>query len=84
MTGLCWFRYVVPEQARVRLEIFDLRGRRVTTVQRHEATAGEHFIDWAGRDSSGRELASGHYFARLTVRGKGVHEQINRKITILR
>ncbi|MFN0151570.1 MAG: FlgD immunoglobulin-like domain containing protein [bacterium] len=54
------------------LAIFDVAGRRVTTLASLAAGAlspGEARVNWDGRDDAGRALASGVYFARLTSRG---------------
>jgi hypothetical protein len=78
------FSFAVPVRAQVRLEIYDLRGQRVRSVVKEELGAGSHVVSWDGRGGEGQLLASGQYFARLTVRGPGVHEQLTRKITLLR
>jgi M6 family metalloprotease-like protein len=63
-------RYHVPAGARrVRLEIFDQRGRRVRTLTAGPVAAGWQQAIWNGRDDGGRTLASGIYFARLDVDG---------------
>jgi hypothetical protein len=66
-------RFSLPARAdRVALEIFDVQGR----VRRSESLgplgAGNHSFTFDGRDGQGRPLASGAYFARLTVGGKSL------------
>ncbi len=56
--------------ADVLLEIFDVRGARVATLVNASREPGEHAVSWDGHDSRGRSLASGIYFAKLTV-GEG-------------
>ncbi len=51
----------------VRLEIFDLAGRRVTTLVNEQTPGGRHVATWDGRDDRGRTQASGAYFYRLTA-----------------
>jgi hypothetical protein len=46
----------------VRLQVFDLLGRRVATLADGEKPAGRHEVSWR---SAG--LASGTYFVRLTA-----------------
>jgi len=84
VTGRAAFQYAVPVRAVVELAVYDLRGRRVALLSREEVGPGPHRITWNGRDDSGRHLASGNYVAALRVRGPGVDEQLNRKVTILR
>ncbi|HOY43911.1 MAG TPA: right-handed parallel beta-helix repeat-containing protein [bacterium] len=62
-------RYALPQPAAVRIEIFDLRGRRIRTlVDRHQA-AGEYHLDWDGCDQDGRAAAAGIYFVRIRAAG---------------
>ncbi len=51
----------------VRLEIFDVAGRRVTTLVNEQTPGGRHVVTWDGRDNRGRTQASGAYFYRLTA-----------------
>jgi len=51
----------------VRLDIFDIRGRRVVNLLNEELPAGNHQVAWTGTDGTGREVASGVYFTRLVV-----------------
>jgi hypothetical protein len=48
-----------------RLEVFDVRGRRVAVLVDRELPLGDHRVEWAGKDSAGRDVASGVYFYRL-------------------
>ena len=49
----------------VRLDVFDLDGRRVARLHDGELEAGDHEIPWRGRDDSGRQVPSGTYLYRL-------------------
>ena len=82
--GPTLFSFTVPERARARLEVYDLRGHRVRTVLKEELPAGPHVVNWDGRDGQQRQLASGVYFARLKVSGPGLNEELTRKINLLR
>ena len=57
--------YDLPRPGHVSVELFDLRGRRVTTLARGEQTAGPHEITWNGRDARGRPMPAGAYFVLL-------------------
>jgi hypothetical protein len=54
----------------VRLEIFDLQGRRVVVLVDRIEEAGGHAAWWDGRGSSGGLAAPGVYFARLDAGGE--------------
>ncbi|MEW5701154.1 MAG: S8 family serine peptidase [Candidatus Zixiibacteriota bacterium] len=54
----------------VRLEIVDVLGRHVTTLVDGVLPSGRHLLNWDGGSGQGRALASGIYFARLTMAGR--------------
>ena len=53
----------------VRLRVFDIRGRLVSSLLEGERGPGEHEIQWDGTDRLGRPAASGVYFYRLDLPG---------------
>jgi len=69
-----------PRAGRVRLELFDVRGRAVTVLVDEELPPGMHDAIWDGRDRSGKAAPSGVYLARLTADG----EVRTRKILLAR
>lgn len=50
---------------KVRLDIFDVRGRRVVMLADEGFEAGRHQLMWNGQDSQGRPVSSGTYLYRL-------------------
>ncbi len=50
---------------RLRVEVFDLSGRRVARLADRVFPAGRHSIAWRGEGDDGHPLASGVYLARL-------------------
>ena len=52
---------------RVKLEVFDLRGRLVRVLTEESLPAGRHERTWQGRDTKGRGVASGVYVIRMTA-----------------
>jgi hypothetical protein len=68
-------RYTLPEQARVRLEIYDVLGRQVASPVDTRKEAGRHRTDF-----SAQNLSSGVYFGRLKV-GETV---VTQKLTVVR
>ena len=59
-------RFALPEGADVRLDVFDVAGRHLTTLVSGFRPAGEHEVAWDGSSASG-PMASGVYFARLVA-----------------
>lgn len=45
--------YVLPRPAQVRLTIYDLLGREITTLVEEKQLAGKTFVVWDGRDGGG-------------------------------
>jgi hypothetical protein len=73
--------FTVPEGAgRVTLTVHNVKGQVVRTLVDEELPAGPSVAVWDGTDGSGRSLASGVYFARLTAKD----ESATRKMTLLK
>ena len=61
--------FQVPEHAPVRLEVFDLLGRRVQTLVRSDFAPGRYEVAWNGRDDAGQPVPSGVYLYRMVTPG---------------
>jgi len=59
----------VPHAGDVELTIYDVLGRKVTTMVDGHLSSGFHHAAWNGRDRFGGEAASGTYLARLSWGG---------------
>ncbi len=60
-------KYAVPRQSEVRLEVFDVAGRRTRAIDDGVRRGGWYEAIWDGRDESGRPVQSGIFFVRLEV-----------------
>ena len=60
--------FELPELGPVRLEIYTAAGALVTTLVDESLSGGPHEITWDGRDTGGRQVASGAYFYQLMTR----------------
>ncbi len=60
-------RWTLPVAADVRLELFDLGGRRVATLASGTQAAGEHEATWGGRAEDGGALRPALYLLRLAT-----------------
>jgi hypothetical protein len=65
------------ERAPHRIEVFDLRGRKVRTLDAGPGVGG--VTPWDGHDDDGHRVSPGIYFARLTAAG----EQAGARIVLL-
>ena len=68
-------RYTLKEAEDVRLEVYDILGRRVATLAEGQQEAGVHEVQF-----NANGLASGVYFGRLRVGG----QTLTQKITVVR
>jgi flagellar hook assembly protein FlgD len=59
--------FELPESHDVRLEVFDLLGRRVRTLASGTLPAGPHRVGWDRTTHEGVRLSAGIYIVRLTT-----------------
>ena len=52
-----------------KLEVYDVGGRRVTTLENRWLAGGAHAAQWDGTDAAGRSVGPGLYFSRLQIGG---------------
>jgi hypothetical protein len=62
--------YELGRAGRVRLAVYDVRGRFVRELVDAVESEGPHTASWSGVDSSGKAVASGVYVYRITAGGK--------------
>ena len=61
-------RFSLPENSRVKLEVFNTLGQKVKTLVDRQADAGTYTMYWNGTDNAGNRVSSGIYIYRLTTR----------------
>lgn len=62
-------RYELQRASDVRLDVYDLAGRRVRTLVSGTVSVGTHTIAWNGMDDGGRRVSPGVYLLRLEAAG---------------
>lgn len=72
--------FTLSQPSDVRLEVYDVIGRRITTLVDAHMVAGPHRVYWDGRTADGERAASGVYFYKL-VAGD---EETSRKMVLLK
>jgi hypothetical protein len=70
--------FIAHEPMSVRLGVYDLRGRRVYSVQQ-SAVSGSNILEWGCRDGSGERVASGVYLLRL----QGSDKSFVRRVSVI-
>jgi hypothetical protein len=73
-------RFELPVSSNVTLEIFDIYGRKVTTLLNESMPEGEYRKVWNCTDGTGRRVRPGVYFCILT----GRNMKLNQKIIIVK
>ncbi len=61
--------YTLDQAGPVRIDVFDVLGRRVATLVNAELAAGPHDVAWDGHADTGGPLPSGLYLYRLSTAG---------------
>jgi hypothetical protein len=82
-TGPVSFAADLPRAAGVELAIYDVRGRKVRGLERRQMSSGHQVFVFDGRDDRGMRLAHGQYFARLSVRGRGLDDTVTRRFLLI-
>jgi gingipain R len=62
--------YALKNAGHVTLEIYNIKGEKVTTLINDEMEAGYYTATWEGKNSSNKSVASGIYFAKLRADGR--------------
>ena len=70
----------LPNASDVRIEVFDVAGRRVAARTVAQVSAGWQRLTFDGRDDTGRPLVSGVYFCRVIAAGNSA----TRKLVVYR
>ncbi len=66
-TGSVPMRLDLPARAHVRVEVFDLAGRRIATPLARRLEAGRHDFGWDGRGLAGEPAPTGVFLVRATA-----------------
>ncbi|MBT4713830.1 MAG: T9SS type A sorting domain-containing protein [Candidatus Marinimicrobia bacterium] len=57
--------YALPEQAGVKLTVFDILGQEVIKLRDETKSPGNYRVQWNGIDDQGNQVSTGVYFCRL-------------------
>lgn len=60
-------RFSLAQPGRIELTVFSVDGRRVRSLASGMHAAGDHQVEWDGRDDAGRLVREGVYYARLVT-----------------
>jgi hypothetical protein len=60
---------IAQDNSSVSIEIFNLKGQKVSTLLNTQLSKGNHSIVWSGKDDSNHSVASGVYFIKMNADG---------------
>ena len=63
-------RLTLSEDARTRVNIYDMAGRHIDLLADRDYGVGQHSVIWEGKDAEGRSVSSGVYFVLVDVGGE--------------
>jgi|GEM_PF-3581519 len=72
-------KFELAEPAHVRMEVFDINGRKIRTLVAERLVAGAHIVTMRSSGQTGLQLASGIYLCRMTV---GTHQATQRMVLV--
>ena len=70
-------RYDIPLDARIKLNIFNIKGTHINTLFSGRAHAGTHSMSWDGMDKNGKVVSSGTYIVLLQANNFIYNQQEN-------
>jgi hypothetical protein len=77
-------RYLLPFEAEVRIEVYDLTGRKTGILVSERLSPGVYSETWSGRDERGGWLSPGIYILRFVYQGRQDILVQERKVVISR
>ena len=61
-------QFSIPVNKRVKIEIYNVAGQKVTKLLDENKAAGSYFVLWDGRNENGKPVSSGIYFCRIEIK----------------
>ena len=70
------FRIVLPSEQDFSINIYNISGERIWTINRPESGGKEYTISWNGTNDDGQTVASGCYFFQVVLRDQALTRKI--------
>jgi len=64
-TGSTWIYYTLPEACQVTVNVYNIRGNLIRSLQNGHQPAGKFTLEWDGKNEAGVPVSSGIYFYHL-------------------
>ncbi|TSA25230.1 T9SS C-terminal target domain-containing protein [bacterium] len=65
-------KFSLKQSANVKIEIFNILGQKIKTVSDGYLNAGEHSVEWNGKDENGNSLSNGVYFYKMNTENSSI------------
>ena len=75
-SGTTTINYSLKMSGHVRIDLYDVAGRKVRALVDGAQSAGDHSIEWDGTTEVGNRVKSGVYFCRMTAGGWTSHQRL--------
>jgi len=60
-------QFALPNNGHVQLAVYNVLGQMVRTLVDQDMTAGNHTVNWDGKNGDGQQVSSGIYFYRVSA-----------------
>jgi hypothetical protein len=70
------FSYSLSEPGHVTLAVYNILGQEIIRLVDEHQAAGQHSIEWNGRDSRGRDVSTGVYLSRIIANQTSVSKKL--------
>ena len=74
--GSTRIEYTLPECSQVKVEVFDTKGRVVSTLRDQMCEPGTYQVFWTGKNEQGMDMPTGVYLVKLTGDGKHMQKKM--------
>ena len=68
--------YSIPNDGKVGLKVYNIKGQLVKTLVRGEQQAGSYEAVWNGKDNNKKSVSSGIYFYKLSTKDKTIMKKM--------
>jgi hypothetical protein len=68
--------YQLKESANIKIDIYNLKGQKVTSLFKGNQVAGQHQIIWKGKNHNNQKVASGIYLLRFSTHNTCVSKKM--------
>ncbi len=59
--------YSLPKNGPVQIEVYNVKGQLIKTLENSQKATGDHNVNWNGTDTNGKPVPAGMYFYKMKV-----------------